>query len=190
MFRERWGSRQGFPFCLCRVASRGRTQGVARNGRAQGGVAERLCSGLQIRLGRFDSDPRLHRSIQNSCLRDHRFTHPCAFSRRGYRSNLRPPRCPVRRMHRDFASLATVIAQCTNKQQTPSSNWRMTVRPSGGIGRHKGLENLSPRGETSEVTPVKVGEGPDRIPHAVELTPNQARRITSAGRRREQTAGT
>ena len=25
----------------------------------QGGVAERLCSGLQIRLGRFDSDPRL-----------------------------------------------------------------------------------------------------------------------------------
>ncbi len=29
--------------------------------RVQGGVAERLCSGLQIRLGRFDSDPRLQR---------------------------------------------------------------------------------------------------------------------------------
>ena len=63
--------------------------------------------------------------------------------------------------------------------------------PSGETGRHKGLEQLSPRGETPEVTPVKVGEGPDRIPHPVELTPNQARRITtSTGRRREQTAGT
>ena len=40
----------------------------------------------------------------------------------------------------------------------------MSPHPSGGIGRHKGLENLSPRGETPEVTPVKVGEGPDRIP--------------------------
>jgi hypothetical protein len=27
---------------------------------AQGAVAKRLCTGLQIRVGRFDSGPRLH----------------------------------------------------------------------------------------------------------------------------------
>jgi hypothetical protein len=39
------------------------------------------------------------------------------------------------------------------------------------------LKKLSPRGETPEVNPVKVGEGPDHVPQLVELTPNQARRI-------------
>jgi hypothetical protein len=42
------------------------------------------------------------------------------------------------------------------------------------------LNNLSPRGETPGVEPVKVGEGPDHVPQLVELTPNQARRIKKA----------
>ena len=66
--------------------------------------------------------------------------------------------------------------------------------PSGGSGRHKGLENLSAPGETLEMTPVKVGEGPDHVPQLVELTPNQAHRIKLArgegveSRRRAPTA--
>jgi hypothetical protein len=31
---------------------------------AQGAVAKRLCTGLQIRVGRFDSGPRLHHTLQ------------------------------------------------------------------------------------------------------------------------------
>ena len=31
---------------------------------AQGAVAKRLCTGLQIRVGRFDSGPRLHHAWQ------------------------------------------------------------------------------------------------------------------------------
>src|SRR5690606_14262478 len=44
-------------------------------------------------------------------------------------------------------------------------------RPGGEIGRHKGLEDLSPPGETPGVAPVKFGERPG--PRS-EPTPSQA----------------
>ena len=50
-----------FPFLVCVASHRnGATQQVAQHG----GVAEWSCSGLQSRGRRFDSDPRLHLSIQ------------------------------------------------------------------------------------------------------------------------------
>ena len=65
--------------------------------------------------------------------------------------------------------------------------------PSGEIGRHKGLEiNLSPLGETREVTPVKFGERPG-CAHVVRARANAepSRGSTRVcGRCREQTAGT
>ncbi len=65
--------------------------------------------------------------------------------------------------------------------------------PSGEIGRHKGLEsNLSPSGETWEVTPVKFGESPGCA--CTLARPSQRRAKPHAcragGRCREQTAGT
>ena len=93
-----------------------------------------------------------------------------------------------------FAAVQPVIvirtASCS-KQRISSSDGRKPHCPSGGIGRHKGLIELSSRGETPGMTPVKVGEDPGHVPQLAELTPNQARRIlVSMGRRREQTAGT
>ena len=49
----------------------------------QGGVAEWSCSGLQSRLRRFDSDPRLHISL--SRVGNEFFCHQCGVNRRACR---------------------------------------------------------------------------------------------------------
>lgn len=66
---------------------------------------------------------------------------------------------------RGLASL--IDSECEVVLQTASP-----FCPGGEIGRRRGLKpNLSPSGETPEVKPVKLGEGPGR---KSELMPSQA----------------
>src|SRR5215471_13471336 len=55
----------GFPFLFCR--SHTSADGPLESARHAGGVAEWPCSGLQIRVRRFDSDPRLQVPLSRWC---------------------------------------------------------------------------------------------------------------------------
>ena len=79
--------------------------------------------------------------------------------------------------------------QTGSKRVVEGSSCKVVSCPSGGIGRRRGLRtNLSPPGETPEVKPVKLGEGPGpQVRANAEPSPRIER---SKGRCREQTAGT
>ena len=175
--RDREAS-EGFPFCLHRIARSG-ICGILRDA-PTGGVAERLCSGLQIRLGRFDSDPRLHHPIR-SLRRPTQALQGNLYSCASVVSSCRRQTVRSDVLSSTLAQSGSICVIRRARALQPIRNAPVirseegTYCPSGGIGRHKGLEQLSPRGETPGVTPVKVGEGPDHVPQLVELTPNQAR---------------
>ena len=178
----------------------------------QGGVAERLCSGLQIRLGRFDSDPRLQtarrRRSSHSSMPHQRASPGSVFVRDEHRSvrfaqrlrridragdhswssarrspthldrivqarvvcARRKSRCTAvrTRAHHSFTCRCMIAVTSNRVIRTTRPIARLEdqpVLPEWWNGRHKGLEQLSPRGETPEVKPVKVGEDPGLSPN-------------------------